>query len=172
MQTPGRTVLPPVVLDVEASGFGRASYPIEIGFVLPDGQSHCALIRPEAGWTHWDPAAEEVHHIPRELLLERGQPAADVARLLNRHLRGLTVYSDGWSYDYSWLALLFDAVDLLPAFRLENLRLLLGDHEAALWHETKHQVLLETGPLRHRASADARLLQLTLMRLRAGPALH
>lgn len=162
----------PVVLDVEASGFGRHSYPIEVGFVGPDGQSFCTLIRPELGWTHWDPAAEEVHHIPRAVLVRRGRPADEVARLLNHHLRGLTVYSDGWSNDYSWLGLLFDTADLVPAFRLENLRLLLRDHEADQWHEVKQQVLQETGPQRHRASADARVLQLTLMRLRAQPSWH
>ena len=32
------------VLDIEASGFGRGSYPIEIGFVLPDGNG-ASMIR-------------------------------------------------------------------------------------------------------------------------------
>lgn len=162
----------PVVLDVEASGFGRHSYPIEIGFVQADGQSFCTLVRPEPSWTHWDPTAEEVHHIPREVLVKRGRPVDEVARLLNRHLRGLTVYSDGWANDYSWLGRLFDTADLVPAFRLENLRLLLQEHEADQWHDVKRQVLEETGPQRHRASADARVLQLTLQRLRARPLLH
>jgi hypothetical protein len=34
------------VIDVEASGFGRGSYPIEVGFVLPDGEAVCTLVRP------------------------------------------------------------------------------------------------------------------------------
>ena len=29
----------PIMLDVEASGFGRGSYPIEIGLAFPDGTS-------------------------------------------------------------------------------------------------------------------------------------
>ena len=48
----------PTVLDVEASGFGRNSYPIEIGFVLPNGHAYCSLVKPEAHWTHWDVQAE------------------------------------------------------------------------------------------------------------------
>ena len=36
----------PTILDLEASGFGRDSYPIEVGYVLPDGSSFCSLIRP------------------------------------------------------------------------------------------------------------------------------
>ena len=91
----------PAVLDVEASGFGRNSYPIEVGFVLPNGHSFCCLIYPEPEWTHWDPQAETVHHISRTLLLKRGLPAIEVARLLNAQLIGQTVYSDGWANDYS-----------------------------------------------------------------------
>ena len=71
----------PTVVDVEASGFGRASYPIEVGFVLPNGHSFCSLIYPEPEWTHWDPQAETIHHISRELLLKKGHPACEVAHL-------------------------------------------------------------------------------------------
>lgn len=157
----------PTVIDVEASGFGRNSYPIEVGFVLPDGHAYCALVRPEAHWTHWDAQAEIVHHIPRSLIVERGLPAPEVARSLNQQLAGQTVYSDGWANDYSWLGALFDAADMSPSFRLENLRALLNDTEADQWHAVKAQVSSERGVQRHRASSDARLLQLTLQRLRS-----
>ena len=159
----------PTVLDVEASGFGRHSYPIEIGFVLPDGHAFCTLIRPAPDWTHWDSAAEQVHHIARALIVQRGRPALEVARLLNERLDGKVVYTDGWANDYSWLGVLFDAAELSPRFKLENLRALLRDDEADRWHTVKQQVALERGPQRHRASADARLLQLTLLRLRGRP---
>jgi len=156
----------PTVLDVEASGFGRNSYPIEVGFVLPNGHSYCTLIRPEAHWTHWDVQAEATHHIPRALILQRGLPVCEVARSINTQLAGQTVYSDGWANDYTWLGALFDAADMSPAFRLENLRALLDDAQADQWHTVKAQVSSERGVQRHRASADARLLQLTLLRLR------
>jgi hypothetical protein len=94
----------PTVLDVEASGFGRNSYPIEVGFVLPDGHTFCTLIRPLEHWTHWDAQAAQTHHIPRTLLQQRGQDVREVAQKLNADLRGQTVYSDGWANDYSWLA--------------------------------------------------------------------
>ena len=156
----------PTVLDVEASGFGRDSYPIEIGFVLPNGHAFCTLIRPEAHWTHWDAQAEATHHIPRALILQRGVAVPDVARAINAQLAGQTVYSDGWINDYSWVGALFDAADMSPAFKLENLRALLDDEQADQWHAIKAQVSSERGTQRHRASADARLLQLTLLRLR------
>lgn len=158
----------PTVLDVEASGFGRNSYPIEIGFVLPDGHTFCTLVRPEAHWTHWDAQAEATHHIPRALLLARGVPVPEVARTINAQLYGQTVYTDGWVNDYSWIGALFDAADMSPAFKLENLRVLLNDEQANQWHTVKAQVISERGVQRHRASSDARLLQLTLLRLRNG----
>jgi hypothetical protein len=156
----------PAVLDVEASGFGRKSYPIEVGFVLPDGYAYCTLIRPEPQWTHWDAQAEATHHIPRAIVVERGLPVNEVARSINRQLAGQTVYSDGWANDYSWLGALFDAADMTPSFRLDNLRALLSEDQADQWHTVKAQVAQELGLQRHRASADARLLQLTLVRLR------
>jgi hypothetical protein len=160
------TISLPTVLDVEASGFGRNSYPIEVGFVLPDGHTFCTLIRPLEHWTHWDPQAAMTHHIPRPLLEKRGQSVEEVARRLNTDLRGQTVYSDGWANDYSWLGALFDAADMTPSFRLENLRKLLTEAEAERWHSIKAQIGSERGAQRHRASADARLLQLTYQRLR------
>lgn len=161
----------PTVLDVESSGFGRNSYPIEIGFVLPDGHTYCTLIRPLDHWTHWDAQAALTHHIPRDLLQTRGQSVVEVAQKLNHDLRGMTVYSDGWANDYSWLNALFDAADMSPSFRLENLRVLLTEAEAERWHHIKEHIGAERVARRHRASADARLLQLTYQRLRSKPGL-
>lgn len=157
--------LPPI-LDVEASGFGRNSYPIEVGYVLPDGTSYCSLIKPPPHWTHWDPAAESVHHIGRELLMQHGRDVREVARTLNEGLRGRTVFSDGWAHDYPWLAALYEEAGLVPSFRLESLRGLLSEEQASQWAATRQAVMREQQVQRHRASADARLLQTTLQRLR------
>jgi hypothetical protein len=159
--------VPPTVLDVEASGFGRNSYPIEVGFVLPDGHCFCTLVRPESHWTHWDEQAAALHRIPRAIVQARGLPTHEVARTLNTRLAGQTVYSDGWANDYSWLGVLFDAAEISPRFKLENLRALLNEEEADQWHAVKAQVTRERGAQRHRASSDARVLQLTLQRLRS-----
>ncbi len=156
----------PTVMDIEASGFGKNSYPIEVGYVLPSGHTYCTLVKPEPNWTHWDEQAAQTHNIPRELLAQRGMSAALVAQKLNADLRGQTVYSDGWANDYSWLGALYEVAQASPAFRLENLRLLLTDNEAERWHLVKAQISAERGAQRHRASSDARLLQLTLQRIR------
>jgi len=157
----------PAVLDIEASGFGQDSYPIEIGFVLPDGEAFCCLIRPAPGWTHWDPSAESLHRITQEAVRLHGRDVHDVALLLNKRLQGLTLYCDGWAHDYVWLNVLFEAAGLTPSFKLDNLRALLTDREASFWAIVKNQVATELRLKRHRASSDAKILQRTLMRLRA-----
>jgi hypothetical protein len=155
----------PAIIDLEASGFGKGSYPIEVGFVLPEGAMYCTLIQPAPHWRHWDDKAEAVHHITREVLQSHGKPATDVARALNAQLRGRTIYSDGWAHDYTWLGLLFDEAELSPTFRLENLRSLLSEPQANAWHDCKEAVIAELQLPRHRASTDARVLQLTYQRL-------
>ena len=156
----------PACLDMEASGFGRDSYPIEVGFVLADGRAECTLIRPVDDWTHWDPAAEQLHGITRDAVLRHGRDVVTVAAMLNRQLQGLTLYCDGWAHDYTWLNRLFDAADAVPAFRLDSLRSRLDDDEAERWHSVKQQVAAEMRSARHRASTDAKVLQLTWQRLR------
>ena len=39
-------ITPPIVLDLEASGFGRGSYPIEVGLAMTDGHLVDYLIKP------------------------------------------------------------------------------------------------------------------------------
>jgi hypothetical protein len=162
---------PPPILDIEASGFGLGSYPIEIGIVMPDGRAWCSLVRPEPGWQHWDPSAAVVHNITREQLQQHGRPALEVAEALNDWLEGQVVYSDAWAHDYTWLNRLFDAADRTPHFKLDNLRALLSDAEAATWHDLKRQVATGMTLERHRASSDARLLQSTLLAVRQQAAL-
>ena len=157
---------PPAILDVEASGFGRGSYPIEIGFVEAAGDCFCSLIRPAEDWQHWDDTAEALHGISRDILYRYGKPALWVANELNTRLKGQTVYCDGWAYDYAWIGRLFDSVGRVPTFKLEDVRQLLNEDEAARWHRITGEVRLEQNLCRHRASADARVLQLALQRVK------
>lgn len=152
-------------IDIEASGFGKGSYPIEVGFVDATGGLFCTLVQPEADWQHWDAEAEALHGIARPLLGTHGKPAAWVAQQLNERLHGQTVYCDGWAQDYPWLSRLFDAAEMAPAFKLEDLRTLLSEAQQARWHEAVAQVRSELSLGRHRASSDAKVLQLTLERL-------
>jgi hypothetical protein len=153
---------PPCTLDIEASGFGRHSYPIEVGYVLPTGQAVCMLVRPSPAWTHWDAAAEQVHGITRGSLQQHGRSAHEVAQAMNRDLAGLTVYCDGWAHDYTWLGALFEEADASPHFKLESARSLLDEQKLQLLDAQQKRARQELGLQRHRASSDALVLQRAL----------
>lgn len=157
----------PAVLAMEACGSGQDSFPVEIGFVLPDGQSYSILIRPAAAWTQRYADAALIHAVLLQTLLAHGRGAAEVATQLNERLHGLTLYCDRWEPASVWLQMLFEAAGLIPSFRLDNLRELLTEREAAFWDILKTQVTTEMRLQRRRASSEAKSAQRTLMRLRA-----
>jgi len=149
-------------IDVEASGFGAGSYPIEVGVALANGQSHCTLIRPEADWLHWSQEAESLHGISRDILLIKGKSTLKAALLLNEWLAGKTVYSDAWGNDSCWLALLFEEAGVRQRFKLDSVVSLLTSDEMMRWQHKKEQVIRSMQLKRHRASSDAKILQQTL----------
>ena len=59
---------------------------------MPDGRLWCTLVHPEEDWTHWDPAAEAVHGIARDLLFKHGRSPAEICLALNSELRGQPVH--------------------------------------------------------------------------------
>ena len=163
----------PAFIDVEASGLGTRGYPIEVGLITSEGSMYCSLISPPEDWsrldaTAWDAKAEQVHGITRDILQAHGKPLVEVARELNRIAAGKTLFSDAWGNDYPWLARLFDAADLPMRFSVESSRKLLDDAEAGRWQNAKQKVIEELQLRRHRASSDAKILQLTLLRVKAG----
>lgn len=154
----------PYIIDLEASGFGPDSYPIEVGLALDEGERYCRLIKPKPEWTHWSHEAEAHHKIPRENLLEFGASAEHVATELNKRLFNCTVYSDGWVVDQSWMIKLFYRAGLPMQFRISPLEMILNEQQMINWHQTKEKVLQELALERHRASNDALVVQLTYKR--------
>ncbi len=161
----------PVIIDIEASGFGKGSYPIEVGYADMHGKPWCALIKPCDGWTHWNPMAEALHQISHENLLTHGRSVQEVAKHLNDKFIGQTVYSDGWLHDFTWLHSLFNEAEMTPHFKLKDLQTILTPFQQATWHEAKQSVLNELQLSRHRASADATVLQMTWLKTARGEAL-
>ncbi|GAA6145018.1 3'-5' exonuclease [Thalassolituus maritimus] len=158
------TSLPPII-DVEASGFGRGSFPIEIGFALEDRKVQSYLIRPSDNWTHWSDEAEAIHGISRQQLEEDGLGIRDVALLLNEHLFNKTLYSDAWSFDSSWIGRLFEEAELVQRFRIETINKLLTMEEMERWADTKSTLWNELDVDRHRAANDVKVLQETFKRV-------
>lgn len=153
------------IIDIEASGFGRNSYPIEVGYVLPDGRARCMLIKPAGDWTHWDESAALVHGITRSTLMAHGKTPHEVAQTMNADLAGMVAYCDGWAHDYAWLGALFEEAGTSPSFKLESVNRLLGDTQLSELDDARQGALQELGLNRHRASNDARALQLALLRV-------
>ncbi|MBE0483514.1 MAG: hypothetical protein IBX52_08450 [Bacterioplanes sp.] len=156
--------LPPII-DLEASGFGRGSYPIEVGFALEDRHVHSFLIKPPHHWQHWDDEAEQIHGISRTMLQQEGLTPRETALKLNQLLHGKVLYSDAWSFDSSWIGRIFDEADLVQRFRIDTINSLLSPEQMEQWHATKKSLWHELGIDRHRAANDVQVLQETYQRL-------
>ncbi len=148
-------------MDVEASGFGYESYPIEIGVALEKDKRYCSLIIPCEHWTHWDAAAQDTHHITRQMLSRYGKPLENVARELNTLLEGQTVYSDGWTVDKPWVTRLFSEAGIRQTFSISPLERILTEPQMEIWHATKANIINTMELTRHRASSDALIIQET-----------
>jgi len=148
-------------MDIEASGFGPDSYPIEVGLALGDGERYCSLITPVDDWVHWDESAQGVHNITRDMLKRHGRHPHQIASELNDLLEGQTVYSDGWVVDKPWLIRLFFAAGLDMKFQLSPLEMIMTEPQFAVWDDTKQRLTEEANIPRHRASNDAWLIQET-----------
>lgn len=149
----------PIIVDLEASGFGSDSYPIEVGVITDTGKKYCRLIRPQSDWQHWSQEAQDLHGISRELLFSKGFSPAQICDELNQLLIGTTIYSDGWVVDHTWMIKLFDAAKVGMQFRLSPLEVILSEKQMEAWHHTKTQMLEQSDCARHRASTDAELIQ-------------
>lgn len=155
----------PAIIDIEASGFGRGSYPIEVGFALEDRTVHSFLVKPAPSWQHWSEEAEAIHGISRETLINKGRSARDIALIMNDMLRGKVLYSDAWSFDSSWMGRLFDEAGLVQRFRIETINKLLTPKQMDGWQVTKEALWHATALDRHRAANDVLVLQETYLRV-------
>jgi len=158
----------PDIMDVEASGFGSGSYPIEIGYSLGDGNRDCFLIKPLSGWIHWESDAEQLHGISRADLDAAGQAPQTVCSELNWRLKGRTLYSDAWDLDSKWLQKLFLSVDMTPSFSLRAIEHIQSEKQHLLWDQVRADLMPERDDIgRHRASADAEFIQRVFLKTRS-----
>ena len=153
----------PAIIDIEASGFGSYSYPIEIGVVKGNGERYCALIRPEKDWQHWCVKAEAIHGISRQKIETAGRCPRDICIELNQFMGNSTVYSDAWAHDSPWLNRLFFAARINPRFHLSPIELITSEAQLMEWDEAKRRLERQLDIRRHRASCDAYLIQQTYL---------
>jgi hypothetical protein len=154
-------------IDLEASGLGPRSWPIEVGWAFEDGSGGSLLISPAPEWPidAWDPAAERLHGITPKMLSDLGLTAGAACDRLAAALAGCDVYSDAPDWDGFWLMRLFEAAGRKPAIRLGEFSRLMP----VLSADARRALLAKAdrlAPRRHRAAEDA-LHLVTLYRLAA-----
>ena len=163
-----------LIIDVEASGLGPGSWPIEVGIAWSEAgevRSWSSLIRPEPDWDPeaWDPVAEEIHGISR-LELTQAPAAWTVAMELLSRVAGRPVYSDAPEYDGRWVRRLLDAQPAPDGIRILDFDQAVGavcGNRGADWAYER----LERTRTPHRAGPDAqRMLRAILYGAERGSA--
>jgi hypothetical protein len=143
-----------IILDVEASGLGDDSYPIEVAWQhrFIQAKFDSFLIKPEPSWQYWDAYAEEqIHHISRDTLASDGISVVEAASRLNASLRGLTVYTDAPPYDRRWIATLFRTAAIEQSFEIQDVRFFVPPDKEGAYRRRFNMT-----PVRHRALDDVR----------------
>jgi len=154
-----------VFLDFEASSLAKRSYPIEVAWVFEDGRSESHLIRPAPDWTDWDPVAEAIHHIRREVLVCDGRDHGFVAARMIAELSGHDLLASAPSWDGKWMS------TLLRAAGLPRHSLRLRDTDEA-HRETAIAILAPLVPAGELEAVVADLLARVKARGRAAPPAH
>ncbi|MCD9462961.1 hypothetical protein [Photobacterium phosphoreum] len=152
-------------LDFEASGLSEFSYPIEVGYSLPNGKDNSLLINPLSAsddWVYWDDFSEShIHKITRYEVESNGKQVVDVCRHLNTVLGEYELVFCDSEWDLFWLGRLYHAAHMRPSFMLTEICCWLKQYNGL---EREHfQLALERqGPVQHRASHDAKQIRLAL----------
>ncbi len=142
-------------LDLEASGLGPASWPIEVGWCFDGDAPETMLICPAEEWPReaWDDHAASLHGLAHDALTESGLAVGAVCERLNQVLEGAAVYSDAPDWDGFWLYRLFAAAGARQRFSLCDFGELLSDlpPQAVAAAVAEAKIL---SPHRHRARED------------------
>jgi hypothetical protein len=157
-----------LLVDVEASSLGPASWPVEIGWLPFDaetgedaGELESYLIRPQPEWVSWDSDSERFHRISRAVLASDGLPAIEAGRrFLDALARADSRYITDSFADSAWISTLLGVSGAWAEWR----------HFSAALSETtgvpppQLRDLLRSLPIHfnreHRARSDVRYLQL------------
>jgi len=146
------------VVDFEASGLHRFSYPIEVAITNGHHEYH-SLIRPMAHWKFWNEETELIHGVNRHMLAENGIEASEVAQQLNERLAGQLVYCDAIPWDGFWARVLFSDNGMHQRFSLSDVTPLFQRDDEIEAFLSERSRLQNSGNFRlHRALDDARIL--------------
>ena len=147
-------------IDLEASGLGPKSWPIEVGWGFHGWPARSLLIKPHAAWSleAWEKTAEELHRISPDRLIRDGTPVLEIALVLNAAFANANVYSDSPSFDGFWLYRLYEAAGVRSNFRLHNIAELISELTDLAPEEMTRRASIQE-PHTHRAEQDVRHMQ-------------
>lgn len=150
------------VIDFEASGLSKKSYPIEVG--ITNGAEHyTVLIKPMSHWAYWEIEAEKVHNIAHDEIMKNGEDPISVAIKLNNILKTSKIYCDNIQWDGFWLNVLFSDNGLSPTFQILDIQDILKTGRQWRLFESKMEKLgMSNIYKKHRALDDARVIQSSL----------
>jgi hypothetical protein len=151
-------------IDIEASGLGSASFPIEIGWVLDDeAEPESFLVRPHATWdfaSGWSAQSAALHSIAPAMLEAEGLSVDEACTGLNEVTHGRLVVSDAPQHDDWWLGRLYAAAGREKNWAVGDVERLYGGlaQEAGLEPTEAARLLAwieQIYPHPHRAGPDA-----------------
>ncbi|WP_460049341.1 hypothetical protein [Sessilibacter sp. MAH2] len=151
------------VIDFEASGLSKCSYPIKVGITNGLINYH-SLIKPMPYWQHWSREAEAIHGISRAQLKLNGLESKQVAHTLNDFLSGQTAYCDSIQWDEFWCKILFSDNGIHQRFEIQDIKELIKTPECRLesYFDFKNKLEKTDDFTIHRALDDAQLIWLAL----------
>lgn len=142
-------------LDLEASGLGAHSWPIEVGWCFVGGGVQSVLIAPADSWPRdaWNAEAAALHGISMDDLTMHGQTIGRVCHQLNEALSGVEVYSDAPDWDGFWLYRLFSTGGVRQMFELKDFVDAVGQPPAADLRDAAAHISSDF-PYSHRTTPD------------------
>ncbi|BDR33919.1 hypothetical protein [Photobacterium damselae] len=156
------------ILNFEASGLSDQSYPIEVGYALPDAEGYSLLINPLSAatqWNYWDDFAEQqLHHRSRQELITKGLNVGDVCQHLNQVLGHYEVVLCGSQWDLFWLGRLYQAAHMRPSFLLLEVGQWLKQNNG-IERECFKSVFEPRFDVKNRAMSNARQMQVAISQL-------
>lgn len=148
-----------IFLDIEASGLGLGSYPIEVAYVSSTGDKNSYLIESTDEWINdglWCSNAEtSIHKISQDMLAQHGINPVAVVNSLNEALSGKLVLCNDLDYDGVWLTQLFKAANVGVMFLLTDIRYLYEYWGESKTHNFKKSYAAISPSTTHRALPDA-----------------
>jgi len=144
---------------IEASGLHFDSYPIEVA-ILSNGQPRSWLIAPQPTWTYWDPNAEALHGISREMLRAEGLSCTAVTKHLSTaiHPEDRVLYSDAAEWDWDWIQTLYIAAGAVLDFNVLPIQQLMTPRQMEVFNSEKRRLVEDKTYRLHRAASDVALM--------------